>query len=599
MNAPSTALPEIAYSLSDYLAILKRRRSTLLWTALIILASAVGLALGLPPVYRSAATILIEQQEIPQDLVRSTVTTFADQRLQVIRQRVMTTTNLVAIINKYGLYVEDRKSVPIEQVVEAMVGDIEMETVNAEVIDPRTGKPGQATIAFTIAYRGATADLAQRVANELTSLYLNENLKTRTAMTADTSQFLSDEAAKLEARIADLESQLAAFKETNADSLPELTQLNLQLMDRTERELVESERELRSLQGRKIFLAAELVQLEPTVPAQVRPSLITDRGERVLEAKDRLKILRSQYLSSGSKYAPTHPDVIRLKREIAALENEVGGGSSVSALEKKHSALRGEVAAARERYSASHPDVRRLERQLEATKTELELAKATSPANRRKSQLDDEERQNPAYVQIGAQLEAANTDIRSLRVKQGALREKLANFEKRIASTPQVERSYRGLSRNYENAVAKYQEIRAKQMEAQLAESLESEQKGERFTLIEPPMLPEEPDSPNRLAIFLLGLVLSTAGGFGGAALAEAMDDTVRGRRGITAILRQPPLAVIPHIPTPGEVGGQYLKTVGWIGVLLALLAGAAALVHFFVIPLDVAWFAAMRRLGL
>ena len=163
MNTVNPLAEEPSYSIGDYFAVLKRRRPVLLGTVSVILLVAVALAAGLPSTYQSTATILIEQQEIPQELVRSTVTTFADQRLQVIRQRVMTTSNLVGIINKYGLYADERDSTPIEQIVEQMTEDILMETVSADVVDPRTGKPTQATIAFTIAYSSESQDLAQRV----------------------------------------------------------------------------------------------------------------------------------------------------------------------------------------------------------------------------------------------------------------------------------------------------------------------------------------------------------------------------------------------------------------------------------------------------
>jgi succinoglycan biosynthesis transport protein ExoP len=598
MNTVNPLAEESPISLGDYFAILKRRRLVLLWTVAVILLVAVALAAGLPSTYQSTATILIEQQEIPQELVRSTVTTFADQRLQVIRQRVMTTSNLVGIIDKYGLYADDRDSTPIEQIVEQMTEDILMETVSADVVDPRTGKPTKATIAFTIAYSSESQDLAQRVANELTSLYLNENLKSRAAMTADTSEFLSEEAAKLETQISQLESKLAEFKRNNAESLPELAQLNLQLMDRTERELDETARQIRSLEERSIFLSAELAQLDPIAPALIRPTLITDRGERILEAKDRLKVLQSQLLSVSSKYAEGHPDLIRLRREMAALEADTGVSNQQEFLTSKVDSLRAELVTTKERYSPSHPDVKRLARQLKLAQDELSAANETL-TSRTRAPLNSGNRENPAYVQIRAQLEAARSELKSFKTKSVDLRQKLESFEGRLAAMPEVERSFRGMSRDYENAVAKYQEINAKRMEAQLAQSLESEQKGERFTLIEPALFPEEPASPNRLAIFVLGLVLSTAGGFGGVALSEALDNTVYGRRGLTTVFGVAPLAVIPHISTPGEIGGRYLKRTLVVVSGLAILGAIALAIHLYHTPLDVAWFAAMRKFGL
>src|SRR5580658_717335 len=106
------------------------------------------LAVFLPSTYQAAATILIEQQEIPQDMVRSVITSFADQRVQTISQRVMTTKNLMALIDRYSLYPNLREKAPREVLLAKMHEDIAMHMISADVVDPRSGRPTQATIAF-------------------------------------------------------------------------------------------------------------------------------------------------------------------------------------------------------------------------------------------------------------------------------------------------------------------------------------------------------------------------------------------------------------------------------------------------------------------
>jgi hypothetical protein len=129
--------------------------------------------------------------------------------------------------------------------------DIKVELINANVVDPRTGQPRPATIAFTLSYDGAGAEVTQKVASELTSLYLSENLKNRAEKASETYTFLSTEADKLRAHIAELETQIAAFKAKNAGRLPELTSLNIQMRERTEGEVRDEENQLRSLDDRK------------------------------------------------------------------------------------------------------------------------------------------------------------------------------------------------------------------------------------------------------------------------------------------------------------------------------------------------------------
>ncbi|MES9818837.1 MAG: hypothetical protein ABW155_19595 [Candidatus Thiodiazotropha sp.] len=149
--------------IGDYLAILKRRKMQLIVPVAIIMLFSIGLALGLSSIYRAEATILIEQQEIPSELVRSTVTSYAGERIQVISQRVMTTENLGKIIDDYGLYADTREDTSITLLAEALQEDIELEMISADVVDPRSGRPTTATIAFTLAYSNKVPRIAQKV----------------------------------------------------------------------------------------------------------------------------------------------------------------------------------------------------------------------------------------------------------------------------------------------------------------------------------------------------------------------------------------------------------------------------------------------------
>jgi hypothetical protein len=147
--------------------------------------------------------------------------------------------------------------------------------------------------------------------------------------------------------------------------------------------------------------------------------------------------------------------------------------------------------------------------------------------------------------------------------------------------------------------MAKYQEIKAKQLQADMAEALERDKKGERFSLIEPPALPEKPAKPNRMALLFLGLIFSLAGGVGTVAVAESLSDAVTSTHELVNITGAPPLAVVPYIQTDAE-RQRYdeIKRKLIIGAVAAIPI-VIILFHFFVKPLDVAWFILMRRLGL
>src|SRR3989337_1955635 len=221
-----TRMEQDVKTVGDLLGILKRRKGSLAVPAGAVFLLAIVLAAALPRSYKAATTILIEEQEIPREYVTANITSFADQRLQSINQRIMSSTNLLEVINRFRLYPEMREKDPVEEIIEKMRKDIKFNTISADVIDPRTGRPAQATIAFAITYEGRAPETVQRVANELASMYLWENLKAREKQSSETFKFMEDEMRDVQAQFTSLDRRIASYKEKNITSLPELSQVN-------------------------------------------------------------------------------------------------------------------------------------------------------------------------------------------------------------------------------------------------------------------------------------------------------------------------------------------------------------------------------------
>jgi uncharacterized protein involved in exopolysaccharide biosynthesis len=550
------------------------------------MAATVAVALLLPSTYTSGATILIEQQEIPQELVRSAVTSFADQRIQVISQRVMTTQNLLSLIDRYKLYPDIRESKPREVLLQTMRNDISMRMISADVIDPRSGRPMQATIAFSVNYQSHSPDLAVKVANDLTSLYLNENLTSRSQMAEQTSSFFAEEAARQQARIAELDKKLSDFKQKNEDRLPENQQLNIQVSERTEMDLRDAENRIAAIDSQRVLLEAQLAEINPTM------QVYSDTGMRVMNTEDRLKALKSQLAGYKARYAPDHPDIINAEREVEGLEKQVKADDGTSDVARQLEDAKAQLARAQEKYAPEHPDVVRLTHQVQALQATVAAAPATSKA-RERTHAD-----NPPFIQVKGQLDALDVDHEAAIKKRDDLRAKLDDYERRLAQEPAVERQYRELARDLESAQLKYQEIRSKETEVQVSQNLESEHKGERFTMIEPPLPPEKPISPNRFLILVMGFVLSLGAGVGVAMLRDALDLSIRGVQDIRSMLNVPPLAAVPLIATRAEIR-RHRRVVmySWQGAIISLI-GLAAAIHFLVRPLDVVWVSLLRRFG-
>ena len=573
--------------LANYLSVLRRRRWQMIVPALVLFVIFAIIALVIPPTYRSQAIILIEQQEIPQDFVRSTVTGFADKRVQTISQRVMTTANLGKIIEKFDLYPEEREKFTLATVVDTMREDIELKMISADVVDPRSGRPTTATIAFSLSFAYGTADKSQKVANELMSLFLNENIKERRQVAQEASRFLTDESGKLAQQIAEMEAKLAAFKEANSNNLPELQTLNREFLRRAEDQLLRNEQDVRSLDERIIFLQGQMALTDPY------SKLYSATGERVLSVTDRLKALETEYTTVASRYSADHPTRVAMERELAALRREAGG-SSLADLQRKSTDLKSELVTLTKRYSAEHPDVKAKEREIADVSKQIADAKGAQP----KAGAATNEADNPAYIQLNSSLQAAQGERRSLLQARTEIEQQVKEIEQRLADGPKVEQEYRAMTREYDNAVFKFKEMKNKQVEAQLAESLEVESKAERFVVVEPPLLPEEPASPNRIAIMLIGFVLSLGGGVANVGLRESLDDSIHGASALAAVAGMPPLAVIPYIETDADrrsrLGRQILIALGTV----ALIAAAMAAIHFAYRPLDVLYFQILQKLA-
>ena len=584
-----------------YLAAARHRRTWLIAAFAGGLVVTLLLAIFLPPKFRSAGTILIEQQEMPQELVRSTVTSYADERVQVISKRVMTTETLLNIVRRYDLYPKERARDTREALLAKMRKDIGLKMISADVIDPRSGHPTSATIAFEVSYVSGNPDVAAKVANELTTLYLNENLNNRTQLARDAATFLEGEGDHLNRHIGELEAELAKFKEQHFHQLPELTQLNMQLLDHTDEDLRTQEARKSSLEQQRVYLEAQLAQLKPN------STVFSETGERILSSSDRLKMARSQLDSARATYGPDHPDVIRLQRTVSGLEKEIAAGSKSGTesaanpdngdLRRRLESAQSALAEAVGRYGPEHPDRVRLQREVDSLQAQLSSAPVSTPTPGLQK-LTPKEADNPAYVQIQAQLSATINDLAALDEQVAKLRARSLEYQKDVSLAPQVEQQYRELSRDYDNSRIKYQEIRSKQSEAKTAQNLETDRKGERFTLIDPPLPPEEPISPNRTLVLIAGFILSGGLAAGVLWLLETLDDSVRSRVDLLKLTGVPPLALVPHIETEAErrAGRRRMRVA--VGSAMASVCIAVALTHFFYRPLDVLWFTFARRMG-
>ncbi|MEW6380227.1 MAG: hypothetical protein AB1611_11565 [bacterium] len=571
----------------DYSAIIKRRKKFLFIPLISIFLLSSLLAFLLPPVYRTSCTVLIEGQQVPSDLIRSTVTSYAEQTIEMLNQQITSRNRLLEIINRLDLYPMLRKRKTAEEIIEIMRKSISLQMISADVADQRTGRSSTVTIAFKLFYEGRDPEKVQKVVNLLASLYLEENLKIREKKAQTTSVFLEGELKRLTETISRSEMKIAQFKSKYLTSLPEMSQVNMQALDRLTAEMDNIDRRIESLKEREVYLQGQLNVTDPHLPG-----LRTKTG-RSVALQERLAQLDVEYQMMKASYAANHPDLIKLEKEIRLLNEE----AEVSLQENrriKEGELQEMKASLKEKealFSDQHQDVIRLKKAIAYLEEDIADMEKKAAASKESEERPD----NPAYINISTQIETLHLELEALKADKADLKDRLVHYQQRVELSPQIEQEYKLLTRDYDNALARYRETTQKLMEAKAAEALEKEQIGERFTIIDPGIFPEEPYKPNRLAILLIGAVLASAMGLGCACIREFTDKSILSEAALSTITHVPVLTTIPLIENEADRRKRRLNYALAAFAALSMIALCTVLTHLFVIHLDILWVKVLR----
>jgi len=340
-------------------------------------------------------------------------------------------------------------------------------------------------------------------------------------------------------------------------------------VQRVKEDLAQAEKEVANYKQAHINELPELFQVNKQSLDVMERSIEQLRGE-LRHLKEREGYLATQLAA----VSPSMDDATARSREAATLKD-----------------LHLQLAGMLERYTEAYPDVAIVRAQIAA------IEKQTDSGIRGRKNVN-EQADNPAYVNLESQLAGTKADIEMMKKQMQAMQERVSIYRKRIEETPRVEGDYLALVSQRNALQGKYNDLTAKYQEAKVAQELEREQKGERFSLIEPARLPETPTKPNRLAIVLVGAVLSVGVGTCFAAVREMADPSIRNSDLLASLVGAPVLATIPRIVTPEERMRQRKRRVYLWGIFAVLLILTALFVHFYVIDFDVLWAKVMRRLA-
>jgi len=522
-----------APSLNDYWAVMRRRRWWILLPLSVCWLVVWVVSWLLPPTYQSDALILIEQQKVPEQYVVPNVSVSLQERLQSMTQQILSRTRLQTTIDRFHLYTRDGLTSKFQSTdsVDQMRKDIEIELVQAP------GHPGELT-AFKIRYSAGSPDLAQQVNSELTRLFIDENLKSQQQLSESTTEFLDSRLADARAKLAEQEAKVRAFKATHLGSLPTQLPSNVQIMSGLQSQLQATQHAVEAAEQQKLYLQSLLQQYQ-----SVQDSLNNgDSPATPPEAlENELKVLRVQLADAQSRYTDTYPDVVALKGNIAKTEK----------LKKQ---IEEEIAAKQQEDKGTEEP--------EARKASMR-AGTLSP-----------------MMQIQSQLKSNQLEIENLHKQEAKIQSEMTLYQARLNGTPQTEQELADISRGYEESQTNYNSLLQKQMQSQLATSLQQRQQGEQFRIIDPPSLPYKPSAPNHLYVSLGGLLLGVALGAILTAIVEVTDARVRREKDLQGLVPSRVLVGIPRLSTPEEdarlVRLRWLDRAGVVAVLLFIVLGNA-----------------------
>ncbi|MBW2091416.1 MAG: hypothetical protein JRI34_04730 [Deltaproteobacteria bacterium] len=521
------------------------------------------------------------------EYVRTAVTSYVEERLEIIKQQVLSRTKLMEIIDENNLYPEMRKQHTWGEIVVKMRKDISVKTISADVSGGRRGGgSSSATIAFMLSYTGKNPSVVQKVANILASQYLEENVRTRERRAATTTQYLAGELKAIKEELDNIEQKISIFKASHLGELPEYSEVNFQALTRLNRDREQINMQIRSLQERQVYLQGQLTFLETQF--KTRSNITADAGNPALNPREHLERLQLELLARKAELSEKHPDIKRLKRQIAELEDQINKMDSATSELEKLTELQGQLAALKAKYGPKHPDVVKKTKEIESFYNRINQDDVLASSS-----------DNPTLVNLKYQIASTKMEIEHLLAERKKIGESIKVYQQRIEKGPYVEREYRNLIRAQEHASRRYNEIMQELAEARAAQTLEETQKSERFTIIEPAHLPEKPYKPDRTAIILVGFILAIGAGAGFSGLRESMDATVKTADELSSLTGLPLLSVVPLITTDEQRRIRRLKIaalviVGIIAIIAVLLA-----VHTFFMPLDILWIRIQRRLAL
>lgn len=470
-----------ALTFEDYGAILKRRWWMIAIPVVVLPIVAYAITFFVQPQYLSQTLVLVEQQKVPEDYVKPVVSEDLTARLASMREQILSRARLMPIIERFNLYGNSKMS--MDDRIDVTRKNIDITPIHSDIA--RTGGlPG-----FFISFKASDARTAQQVAGEITSLFVNENLRSRASSVEGTQEFLQGQLADAKRNLDDQDAKMAAFEQKYMGRLPGEEAPNMNMLSSLNTQLDATTQALARMEQDKSYEEAMLSQQQQSSAAQTEHGGVAPQAQQA-----QLQALLNEEADLTKRYTDDYPDVVAVRRKIKELRAEIASAPPTAPVAPVSTPSRGD---------------------------------------------------SPAVQQLRAQIRALDQGITQKRHEQGLISNQLHVYQDRISSSPLVQEEYKTLTRDYTTAQAFYDSLLKSVNQSKMATDLEKRQEGEQFKVMDEPNLPDEPSSPKRSAFLAGGFAAGLGLGLLLVALVEYRDTALRSERDIWAFTKLPTLAVI------------------------------------------------------
>ena len=491
-------------TMDDYLAMVRRRLKVILIPALLAPLAGFLVSYAFAPKYTSQSLVLVEGQRVPDSYVKPVITSDFTQRIATLQQQVLSGTRLRPMIERLGISKPEEQSKLISDIQANMTVQPVITAISSAASKTTTTKKGSKPSAnaeplpgFYVEYTDSKPSRAQQICNEMTSLILEENLRTRAEVAQGTTDFLTRQLEDAKRDLDQQDAKLAAFKRQYMGQMPGDADNNVKILMSLSSQLDNNTQTLSRAQQDKAYTESMLAQ-------QLATWKSSQSSTNPQTLQQQLDVLQTQLLQLQARYTDDHPDVIKAKADIAEVQKKLN---------------------------------------------QVNAAAANATDTSEKSDVAEP----PEIRQLRLQVHQYQNVIEQSTAEQKKLQSQISLYQSRTAMSPSIEEQYKLVTRDYDNAENFYRDLLAKKSSSEMATNMESQQEGEQMRILNPAGLPDSPSFPNR-PLFAgggagAGLVLGIALAF----WLELRDKAIRTEKDAAAVMDLPLLVSVPWVEDEEE----------------------------------------------